>query len=64
MIFFRRDDSVVNVLELDRANRGDVDVPLICRFHDDDDDDDDDNDDDDDICINVTITNGYRWFGP
>ena len=45
----------MNVLELDRANRGDVDVPLICRWTlimmvmmmmtingDDDDDDDDD----------------------
>ena len=29
--FLRRENSVVNVLELDRANRGDVDVPLICR---------------------------------
>ena len=27
----RRENSVVNVLELDRANRGDVDIPLICR---------------------------------
>ena len=32
-LLLRRDDSVVNILELDRANRGDVDVPLICRYH-------------------------------
>ena len=30
--FLRRENGVVNVLELDRANRGDVDVPLICRW--------------------------------
>ena len=31
LFFLRRENSVVNVLELNRANRGDVDVPLICR---------------------------------
>ena len=36
IFFLRRDDSVINVLELDRATRGDVDVPLICRYDDDD----------------------------